>query len=127
LWPFFALIRTDRSRVDVNINTVCPGLVSSDLGRSIVKMSKLMQVLVPVHTGFLGKSADFGARLYISAARTSRGEHVSSKPLFPLEIDVVIFTDRLSRENTFSRGLRTMSFMSRAYPTGGGPVWQTGN
>jgi hypothetical protein len=36
-----------------------------------------MQLLVPVHTGLLGKSADFGARFYIKAGLSSREEHVS--------------------------------------------------
>lgn len=65
------------ARVDVIVNTVCPGLVSTDLGRSIAKISKLMQVVVPIHTGLLGKSADYGARFYVTAARTSENEHVS--------------------------------------------------
>lgn len=30
-----------------------------------------MQVLVPMHLGILGKSADFGARTYVKAAQTS--------------------------------------------------------
>ncbi|KAJ5496621.1 NAD(P)-binding protein [Penicillium fimorum] len=61
--------------VDVIVNTVCPGLVYTDLGRSIAKMSRLMQLLVPIHTGILGKSADYGARFYVKAARTSKHEH----------------------------------------------------
>ena len=67
-------------RVDVIVNTVCPGLVKTDLGRSVSKMSLLMQLCVPTYFGILGKSADYGARFYITAARTSEDKHVSGRP-----------------------------------------------
>lgn len=66
-------------RIDVIVNTVCPGLVKTDLGRSISKMSWLMQLFVPMYLGILGKSADHGARFYIAAARTSEDKHVSDR------------------------------------------------
>ncbi|PYI02921.1 putative short chain dehydrogenase/ reductase [Aspergillus sclerotiicarbonarius CBS 121057] len=61
--------------VDVIVNTVCPGLVSTDLAREVAKTSTLMQLLVSVYQGVLGKSADYGARFYVTAARTSEDEH----------------------------------------------------
>lgn len=65
------------SRVNVVVNTVCPGLVSTSLGRSMAESSRWLKVLVPIHQRLLGKSADFGARFYVKAARTSIDEHVS--------------------------------------------------
>ncbi|EAW21067.1 putative short chain dehydrogenase/reductase family oxidoreductase [Aspergillus fischeri NRRL 181] len=62
-------------RVNVVINTVCPGLVSTSLGRSIVESYPWLKVLVPMHQCLFGKSADFGARFYVKAARTSVDEH----------------------------------------------------
>ncbi|KAL2017251.1 hypothetical protein VTK56DRAFT_2363 [Thermocarpiscus australiensis] len=67
--------RGANGRVDIIVNTVCPGLVHTDLGRSIAQRSRLMQLLVPLHAGILGKSADYGARFYVTAARTSEDEH----------------------------------------------------
>ncbi|KAF2241167.1 NAD(P)-binding protein [Trematosphaeria pertusa] len=62
-------------RVGVIVNTVCPGLVFTSLGRAIAKGSTLMQLAVPLHASVLGKSADYGARFYVTAARTSEDEH----------------------------------------------------
>lgn len=36
-----------------------------------------MKIAVPVHSFILGKSADYGARFYLKAARTPEIEHVS--------------------------------------------------
>lgn len=59
------------------VNPVCPGLVISSLGRSIAQRSALMKLAVPVYAFILGKSADYGARFYLKAARTPENEHVS--------------------------------------------------
>ncbi|RAK74302.1 putative short chain dehydrogenase/ reductase [Aspergillus fijiensis CBS 313.89] len=67
-------VRAD-GRVNVVVNTVCPGLVSTSLGRSMAESSRWLKVLVPIHQRLLGKSADFGARFYVKAARTSIDEH----------------------------------------------------
>lgn len=61
--------------VDVIVNKVCPGLVYSDIGRSIANMSWMMQLFVLVYLNTLGKSTDYGARLYLTAARTPPEEH----------------------------------------------------
>jgi hypothetical protein len=63
--------------VDVIVNTVCPGLVSTNLGRAVSKLSWKMRLFVPIYFNVLGKSADYGARSYLIAARTSEDEHVS--------------------------------------------------
>ncbi|RAL05972.1 putative short chain dehydrogenase/ reductase [Aspergillus ibericus CBS 121593] len=62
-------------RVRVIVNSVCPGLVSTDIARLVVKHSRAMQLLVPLYLGVLGKSADYGARFYVTAARASEKEH----------------------------------------------------
>ncbi|KIX08678.1 uncharacterized protein Z518_03335 [Rhinocladiella mackenziei CBS 650.93] len=67
-------VATD-GRVLVIINTVCPGLVATDIARSIVKSSPLMKIVVPIYLGFLGKSADYGARFYVTAACASQEQH----------------------------------------------------
>ncbi|KAF1934743.1 putative short chain dehydrogenase/ reductase [Clathrospora elynae] len=61
--------------VDVIVNSVCPGLVFTSLGRAIAKKSALMHFAVPIYARILGKSADYGARFYLTAARTSADEH----------------------------------------------------
>ncbi|KAK2828962.1 hypothetical protein FQN49_007230 [Arthroderma sp. PD_2] len=62
-------------KLKVIVNTVCPGLVFTDITRSLVKNSKLMQLLVPLYLGCMGKSGDYGARFYVAAALTSKEEH----------------------------------------------------
>jgi hypothetical protein len=63
--------------VQVIVNSVCPGLVYTSIARSIVEHSRLMQLLVPLYLGGLGKSADYGARFYVTAAMAPREENVS--------------------------------------------------
>jgi hypothetical protein len=36
-----------------------------------------MQLLAPLYLGGLGKSADYGARFYVTAAMTPKEQHVS--------------------------------------------------
>lgn len=48
-----------------------------------------MQLAVPLHASVLGKSADYGARFYVTAARTSEDEHVSSTTLRTLHLPLV--------------------------------------
>ncbi|KAH8805422.1 putative short chain dehydrogenase/ reductase [Xylogone sp. PMI_703] len=61
----------------VIVNSVCPGLVYTDIARTIVSQSLLMKLGVPLYLGGLGKSADYGARFYVSASLTSKQEHAS--------------------------------------------------
>jgi NAD(P)-dependent dehydrogenase (short-subunit alcohol dehydrogenase family) len=67
----------DKTRPYVIVNTVCPGLVNTDIGRNVVRQSLLLRVFVPLWLGSLGMSADFGARIYVAAAVTREHEHVS--------------------------------------------------
>ncbi|KAF3764374.1 putative short chain dehydrogenase/ reductase [Cryphonectria parasitica EP155] len=61
--------------LQVIVNSVCPGLVSTDLPRSLVQRSWRVRALVFIYLGCLGKSADYGARLYVRAALTPREDH----------------------------------------------------
>jgi NAD(P)-dependent dehydrogenase (short-subunit alcohol dehydrogenase family) len=59
----------------VVVNSVCPGLVHTDIGRAIANQSRLMKIVVPVYLSILGKSPDYGARFYVTAALRSKEEH----------------------------------------------------
>jgi hypothetical protein len=59
------------------VNSVCPGIVNSDIGRVIAGRSGFMKIGVPLYMRILGKSTDSGARAYVNAARTPVEEHVS--------------------------------------------------
>ena len=61
------------------VNTVCPGLVHTDIVRDVVRQSFFMRVFVLLWLGILGKSADYGARTYVAASLTSKDEHVSTQ------------------------------------------------
>lgn len=58
----------------------------TDIARSVVKSSVLMKVVIPLYLGILGKSADYGARFYVTAALTSQDQHVSVQKLLMLAI-----------------------------------------
>jgi hypothetical protein len=45
-----------------------------------------MKVVIPLYLGILGKSADYGARFYVTAALTSQDQHVSVQKLLMLAI-----------------------------------------
>lgn len=49
----------------------------TNLGRAIAKRSNFMRLAVPIYASILGKSADYGARFYVTAACTPENEHVS--------------------------------------------------
>lgn len=63
--------------MQVIVNSVCPGLVSTNIARSIVRKSKVMGLLVPIYLGALGKSADYGSRFYLTGALAPKEKHVS--------------------------------------------------
>ncbi|KAI9692845.1 MAG: hypothetical protein M1822_004839 [Bathelium mastoideum] len=60
---------------EVLVNSVCPGLVKTDIGRAIAGQSWYMQIIVYLYMAILGKSPDFGARFYVAAACRSKKEH----------------------------------------------------
>jgi hypothetical protein len=65
-------------RPQVIVNSVCPGLVYTDIARTIANQSLLMRVAVPLYMSILSKSTNYGARFYIAAGRTSKDQHVSN-------------------------------------------------
>ncbi|KAI2632041.1 NAD(P)-binding protein, partial [Hypoxylon sp. NC1633] len=62
-------------RPDVIINTMCPGIVKSDLPRHFVDKSVAFAVVVAVFTGLFGKSASNGARTYVATGLSTESEH----------------------------------------------------
>jgi hypothetical protein len=56
---------------------MCPGLVDTDLGRSIAKSSIVLRIITPIYMYILGKTPDHGARHCVSAAIKPKEEHVS--------------------------------------------------
>lgn len=90
--------------------------MSTDLGRSIRNMSTLMQVLVPIHLGILGKSADFGARTYIKAAQISLDGHVSRTDSHLTRKLHEFITHELSRGGISSLFLQTMNIKGTNSP-----------
>lgn len=64
-------------RPQVIINTMCPGLVNTDLSRSFAEKSAAFVVFKTVFYGLFGKSAANGARTYVAAGLTKEEEHVS--------------------------------------------------
>ncbi|CAJ2511824.1 Uu.00g074490.m01.CDS01 [Anthostomella pinea] len=62
-------------RPEVILNTVCPGIVKTDLSRGYKKASYAFVVLAGVFTGLFGKSPENGARAIVHTALTKEGEH----------------------------------------------------
>ena len=60
------------------INPVCPGLVQTDLGRTISQQSLFMRIYLPLWLCTWGKSAEYGARSYVAACLTERDDYVST-------------------------------------------------
>ncbi|KAI1105069.1 NAD(P)-binding protein [Jackrogersella minutella] len=62
-------------RPDVIINTMCPGIVASDLSRGLRDKGIALIIIVNIFQGLLGKSPSNGARTYIAACLTKESEH----------------------------------------------------
>lgn len=58
------------------VNSVCPGFVRTDLAWSIASQSWQWKAIVQVYFAALGKSTDYGARLYVAAASTTKNNHM---------------------------------------------------
>ncbi|KAI0418687.1 hypothetical protein F5X98DRAFT_107862 [Xylaria grammica] len=63
------------SRPEVIINTSCPGVVRTNLARNYTEGSLLFTIAVAFFHGFLGKTAENGARTLIAAGRTKEDEN----------------------------------------------------
>lgn len=64
-----------RRVVDVIVNSVCPGLVNTEIGRSIADQSWYMRLVTPFYLAIGGKSPDMGARFYVKAAMREEKDH----------------------------------------------------
>lgn len=82
----------DRDRPQVIINSVCPGMVRTDIGRAVVDQGWVMKILVTAYMGVLGKSVEHGARHYVNAALRPKEEHVREGYAFHAMIVVVLTT-----------------------------------
>jgi len=63
--------------VDVVVNSLCPGLVNSEISRYIANQSWYARLLTPLYMTIGGKSTDMGARFYVRAAMRDEKDHVS--------------------------------------------------
>ncbi|KAF5025545.1 hypothetical protein F66182_2353 [Fusarium sp. NRRL 66182] len=59
----------------VIVNSVCPGLVHTNIARDISSHSWQMKLAVNLFFATLGKSADYGSRFYVAATQTTADEH----------------------------------------------------
>jgi NAD(P)-dependent dehydrogenase (short-subunit alcohol dehydrogenase family) len=64
-------------RPQVIVNSVCPGLVHSDIARDIVAQSWGLTFITRSFLGAFGQSTDYGSRVYLRAANSSPEDHVS--------------------------------------------------
>ncbi|TGJ86829.1 hypothetical protein E0Z10_g1956 [Xylaria hypoxylon] len=62
-------------RPEVIINTSCPGVVKTNLGRNYTEGSLFYTIGVALFLGFLGKTPENGARTLIAAGRTKESEN----------------------------------------------------
>ena len=60
------------------VNSICPGLVHTDIGHAIASRSWLLKFGVPLYLLILGKTSDHGARTYVNAALKPESDHVSN-------------------------------------------------
>jgi hypothetical protein len=72
--------------VDVVVNSLCPGLVNSEISRYIANQSWYARLLTPLYMTIGGKSPDMGARFYVKAAMRDEKDHVSPSPILALSI-----------------------------------------
>lgn len=67
------------NRPQVIVNSVCPGMVRTDIGRAVADQTWIMKLLVSLYMSLGGKAPDYGARHYILAALRPKEEHVSGQ------------------------------------------------
>ncbi|KAK2609480.1 hypothetical protein N8I77_002977 [Diaporthe amygdali] len=59
----------------VIINSVCPGMVKTNIGHTVADQTWIMKLLVSLYMSLGGKPPDYGARHYITAALRPKEEH----------------------------------------------------
>lgn len=65
------------SRPQVILTSVCPGPVKTELSRSMQENSIIAKIAAPLFMSLVGKSPDYGARIYITGALAGPKDHVS--------------------------------------------------
>jgi len=59
----------------VIVNTICPGVCKSDLGRGFAKQGLMYQVAISIFSNLIAKTPEAGARTYVLAAMTTPEEN----------------------------------------------------
>ncbi|KAL1850436.1 hypothetical protein Daus18300_012914 [Diaporthe australafricana] len=59
----------------VIVTSVCPGPVKTELSRSMQENSLLARVAAPIFMAMIGKSPDYGSRIYLAGALAGPAEH----------------------------------------------------
>ncbi|CAG8974564.1 hypothetical protein HYALB_00004360 [Hymenoscyphus albidus] len=81
LLVMYAIAELSKQALDLNsepqviVRSVCPGIVKTDIGRSVQSRSMLLKIVGQVYFKILGKSPDHGAREFVRAALSSKNEH----------------------------------------------------
>lgn len=71
------LLTSTPQRPQVILTSVCPGAVKTELSRSMQENSALARIAAPIFMTMIGKSPDYGARIYITGALAEPKDHVS--------------------------------------------------
>lgn len=64
-------------RPQIIVTSVCPGPVKTELSRSMQENSILARIAAPIFMNLVGKSPDYGARIYLAGALAEPAAHVS--------------------------------------------------
>ncbi|KAI1652095.1 NAD(P)-binding protein [Daldinia loculata] len=62
-------------RPEVIINTMCPGIVKSDLPRQFIDQGAGYRISIAIYLGIFGKTPENGARTYVATGLTEESEH----------------------------------------------------
>lgn len=71
------LLTNYRPRPQVILTSVCPGAVKTELSRSMQENSVVARIAAPIFMNLVGKSPDYGARIYLTGALAEPKDHVS--------------------------------------------------
>ena len=68
---------TIRNSPQVIVNSVCPGIVATDLARQTTEASRVIRFLLPVAFAAAFQTPEVGSRIYAKAGLVSAEDHVS--------------------------------------------------
>ncbi|KAI7788827.1 short-chain dehydrogenase reductase family protein [Diaporthe eres] len=77
----YALEEVSKTALDQNgepqviLTSVCPGAVKTELSRSMQENSFVARIAAPIFMNLVGKSPDYGARIYLTGALAGPKEH----------------------------------------------------